>query len=367
MKTDICESFLKLVRLGVGESSDATTPIITDWLHLKELAEEQGLSSVLLDGVNACHNLERPPKEFLLNWIGEVLQGESFAKLQWNVATDMAGLFHNYGIKTYILKGFLISECYPKPNHRVSVDVDCFLLSSKDGFNAWALGNDLIRSKGVQVNTDFYKNSSFEISGVMVENHQYLVPFRGNKRLMELEKFFQSQMKVAAGMTDDSDNIYNSKFENTLLYRPPVMVTALFLIEHAYSHFLHEGLTWRMVLDWVLFSRKHNEEIDWASFDAVVEEYGLWKFYDSYNRLGMYFIGEVHDSNLTPCDKRMLEDIWSKLDLHETVKGVRGKLALAGNTWRARWKYRYFTEMNWLQALLIQMKGFLFDKHPHLY
>ena len=65
-------------------------------------------------------------------------------------------------------------------------------------------------------------------------------------------------------------------------------------------------------------------------------------------------------------DKRMLEDIWAPLDLHETLYGVKGKLALAGNTWRARWKYKYFAEINWLHALWIQACGVLFDKQPRL-
>ena len=47
-------------------------------------------------------------------------------------------------------------------------------------------------------------------------------------------------------------------------------------------------------------------------------------------------------------------------------KRADGQLALAGNTWRARWKYRYFTGMNWMQALWIQVKGFLFEKNPSL-
>lgn len=58
----------------------------------------------------------------------------------------------------------------------------------------------------------------------------------------------------------------------------------------------------------------------------------------------------------------MLEDIWAPLDVHETVTGLRGKLALAGNTWRARWKYRQFTDMTWLRALWIQAKGVVIGK-----
>lgn len=62
----------------------------------------------------------------------------------------------------------------------------------------------------------------------------------------------------------------------------------------------------------------------------------------------------------------MMEDIWAPLDVHETVIGVRGKLALVGNTWRARWKYRFFTDISWHRALWIQVKGYLFEKEPKI-
>lgn len=65
-------------------------------------------------------------------------------------------------------------------------------------------------------------------------------------------------------------------------------------------------------------------------------------------------------------DKRMLEDVWAELDVHDTVRGIKGKLALAGNTWRARWKYKYFSNISMTQALWIQVKGFLFEKRPKL-
>ena len=360
--TRIQEAFIQLVRLGTGHTDTTEITDDVDWEGVKALAEMQGLSDIVLDGIERFKSfkvevVQEPPQEFLLEWIGETLQSESMYNLQNEVAGDVAKLFHRNGIKTYMLKGAVISECYPKPQHRVSVDVDCFLLPEKSDFDAWALGNDLIRNKGFLVNSDFYKNSSFDISGVSFENHQFLTPFRGNKRLVALEKKLQELIRQ-----DKGEDI----IEGTCLYRPPVMVTALFLIEHAYSHFLHEGLTWRMVLDWMLFSREHKDEIDWTLLDEKINEFGFRKFYDSYCRLGKYALGKLQESKLTKNDKRMLEDVWTELDVHETVKGVKGKLALAGNTWRARWKYRYFSEDSMLKALWIQVKGFLFEKNPSL-
>ena len=392
MDTNLHELFIQLVRVGIGTSKDAKIPNEVDWVQLKALADSQGLSAVVLDGMDMLNTnpsagsgqvwngSKQMPKRVRLEWSGEVLQQEQVNAIQQKAAGEMALLFHENGIRTYVLKGQVIAECYPRPEHRHSVDMDCFVVNENQNDNengVWEQGNKVIEEAGFEVKRDFYKNSTFFFPGLTVENHRFLTPFRGNKRLKSLERLLQR-------LINDNDNENENRFEETYLYRPPVMVSALFLIEHAYSHFLHEGLTWRMVLDWVMFCRRHREEIDWKAFEGYVDEFGFRRFYDVFNAIGVETFNE--NDNLgsnTNCTnntngvlpltsdflnrkQRMLEDIWAPLDLHETVTGVKGKLALAGNTWRARWKYRYFTDMNWMQALWIQVKGFLFEKEPRL-
>jgi len=356
VNNNLKESFLVLVRMGLEHVSGAL-PDNRVWSAIHALANQQGLSAIVMDGIERLPKNQRPPQVILLNWIGETLQSESQNAVQKRAAGEMADVFYNNHIRTYVLKGEVIAECYPKPNHRLSVDLDCYVRPISGDFDAWTIGNDLIRNKGYEVKTDFYKNSTFLLPGLTVENHRYLTPFRGNKKLTTLESVLQSLLHMDKG---------EDRFEDTWLYRPPVMVTALFIIEHAYSHFLHEGLTWRLVLDWMMFGKKRQKEIDWIALEAYVDEFGFRKFYDSYVRLGQYLLGDISEEALTKADRLLLEDIWSPLDLHKTVRGIKGKLALAGNTWRARWKYRHFTDMSWLTALWIQVKGFLFDKHPSL-
>lgn len=175
--------------------------------------------------------------------------------------------------------------------------------------------------------------------------------------MKKLEKYLQQGLRADRG---------EDKIEGTDLYRPPVMVSALFLIEHAYSHFLHEGLTWRHVLDWAMFNRRHREEIDWRTFGGLVDEYGFRKFYDSYCRLGDYLLGDLTAEGLTPADRRMLSDVWAPLDLHKSLHGLKAKFQLAGNYWRARWKYRLFTDMSWLRALAEWVLGAAFERQPKL-
>jgi hypothetical protein len=348
--------FLALVRLGIGHHDDAL-PNNPDWEAIKTLAAEQGLSAVVVDGIEKMPDEQRPPKMVLLQWIGETLQQEQQYGTQQKAAEDMASLFHHNYIRTYVLKGTVVAECYPKPSHRMSADMDCYLLPEKGEFDAWSLGNDLMKASGYEVGIGFYKNSSFHLPDVLVENHQYLTPFRGNRKLKELERLLQ------AWIHQDTEP---KRFDGTWLNRPPVMVSALFLIEHAYSHFLHEGLTWRMVLDWVMFRKKHEDEIDWKEFKARIDEFGFFKFYDAFVRMGLLLMGELSEEELTISEKSMLDDIWSPLDLPETLHGVKGKLALVGSTLRARWKYRYFGDISMTHGLWIQVIGFLFMKHPKL-
>lgn len=282
---------------------------------------------------------------------------EARCDAQAKAAKSLGELFYENCIRTYVLKGTVVAECYPNPKHRMSADMDCILLPLSGDEDAWKKGNDLVREKGFYVSEGFYKNSSFHLPGLMVENHKFMTPFRGSNYLRRLENVLQALIRSDEG---------EDRIDGTWLYRPPVMMSSLFLIEHAYSHFLHEGLTWRMVLDWMLFTRKHKAEIDWVTLDVFIEEFRFRKFYDSFYRLGKYLFGELNSEDLELRDKRMLEDIWAPLDLHESLHGLKAKIQLAGNYWRARWKYRLFTDTTWAHALTEWVFGAVFERHPKL-
>lgn len=371
MTTNIHDLFLRLVRMGLGcadHSSDLIPQLsVKDWQALESIANEQRLLGVMLDGVEKLPRELRPEKKAILQSIGQLIQSEQQYAVQEHAAAEMGLLLHQHGIRTYVLKGAVVAECYPRPEHRRSVDMDCFLKAHTESTDitettqvseeVWEKGNRVVEEAGFEVARGFYKNSTFHLPGLAVENHRFMTPFRGNARMKRLERRLQGMIIKDAG---------EDRFEGTWLYRPPVIVSALFLIEHAYSHFLHEGLTWRHVLDWTMFSRRHREEIDWEAFDGLVDEYGFRKFYDSYSRLGRFLVGELADDGLTPADRRMLADVWAPLDLHESLHGLKAKLQLAGNYWRARWKYRLFTDMTWLRALAEWVLGAVFARQPRL-
>ena len=142
--------FIQLVRLGVGCTADDLSQSI-NWSKIRAVAACHGLSAIVLDGVERLSTRLAPPKAFLLQWIGEVLQRERTYSVKQESTIKLAKLFHENAIRTYELKGGVVSECYPKPDHRPSVDLDCFLLPVGGDFDAWELGNDLIRTRGIAI------------------------------------------------------------------------------------------------------------------------------------------------------------------------------------------------------------------------
>lgn len=346
------------MRIGLGV--DGTIPPVKDWESVLNVATALGVGAIAFDGYIRKYGAGAPemPSAVKKQCIALSYGFDSNYVRQMKTAEELGSLFTGAGIRTYVLKGRVVAECYPVPGHRWSSDMDCFLLPSSVGdFDAWEKGNSLIEGKGLRVRRGFYKNSSFSVSGLLVENHRFLTPFRGNRTLERLEALLQGMMRADSG---------SSKFADAELYRPPVMVSAIFMIEHSYSHFLHEGLTLRIIADWIMFSRRHADEIDWELFERYIDEFGFRRFYDAYLHLGEYLIGDRLEESLTDAEKRMWNSVWDGLDLHETLHGIRGKMNLVGNTLRARWKYRLFSPISMLRALWIQVKGFLFIRHPEL-
>lgn len=54
--------FLSIVRMGIGNTTMLQVPDEVDWNGLETLAAEQGLSAVLVDGVEKFPEGKRPPQ-----------------------------------------------------------------------------------------------------------------------------------------------------------------------------------------------------------------------------------------------------------------------------------------------------------------
>ena len=86
-----------------------------DWKQLKYLADEQGLSAVILDGIDKLNtklskSTNTLPLQMKLEWIGEVLQNYEQRYTAYEKAiSSLAGFYNQHGFKMMVLKGYACS------------------------------------------------------------------------------------------------------------------------------------------------------------------------------------------------------------------------------------------------------------------
>lgn len=321
-----------------------------DWRKLYEVSQKQGVGAFALEALKDM-NL-KPAKALLLKWISLSIVIEKNYKRQERAATALAGKFAESGIRTLVLKGLAISKCYPIPHYRQCGDADIFLVKGKE--NACEQGNKIVEALGIVVNRDYYKNSSFTLKGLHVENHRFCTQIRGSKRTKRLERILEAMLFL-----EGTEQIGDTNMEV-----PCAMFNALFLTEHAKNHFLREGISLRHICDWMMFKRKYAEDVDWELFEETVRDFGLLRFAKSMNHLAD-FIAYGKEKVLYERDKLLLKDTLSeRVSTSSQEFSLKGRWVLIKETLRSRWKYKMFSDVSMAQWLLQSCLGYFFDRKP---
>ena len=259
-----------LLRLAVdraGGERIATEAV--EWSAVYNMARKQGVLAVAFDGLTKLFAQDKEfaksfPLSLKMQWINAVLSIERRYDYSREVCAELAEKWAEQGVKTLCLKGMAFSTYYPVPNHRECGDFDCYL------YDDYANGNALAKSLGAKVDDGWYKHSEIVYRKVMIENHQYIVAVRGGERLKRLHNLLDTMAR-----TEVCKPIFDTKIE-----MPSAMFNALFLNHHALTHFLSEGIRLRHILDWAMFIEKEQDNLDWARFYSICEEYDLRKFVD---------------------------------------------------------------------------------------
>ena len=343
MDNKIQKDFLTLVRLGIGtgtvSGSWLQNPIA--WQGVKDLAEKQGLGAIVLDGVEKLPERQRPPKVFLLEWIGETLQRyECRYDLYCKAISEMAEFYNKHGFKMMILKGYACSLDWPKPEHRPCGDIDIWLFGQQKEADA-----ALVNEKMVKIDKSHHHHSVFYWGEFMVENHYDFVNVHAHRSSAEMEKVFKELGQ------DDSHVV---KVDGQKVYLPSPNLHALFLIKHMVSHFTASEINLRQVLDWAFFVKAHTKEIDWEWLNGMIEKFHMKDFENCINAICVEDLG--FDATIfqsvqfyPQLKERVLADILSPAFETAEPKGFIARWTYKYRRWKGNaWKHNMcYKESRW--------------------
>ena len=274
------KALLSLIRLGLGHDGGIQKTEF-NWLAIKTLADQQELTAVVLDGIERFKNLnvrgvQGPDKQFLLQWIGEVMQNYDTRYIAYEKAiSTLAGFYNQHGYKMMVLKGYACSLDWSKPNHRPCGDLDIGQQKEAD--------ERLVSEKAIKIDNSHHHHTVFCWNDFMVENHYDFLNVHSRKPNIELEKIFKELGNDDSHFVELNDNA--STGSATKVYLPSPNLHALFLMRHLVAHFTSVSITLRQVLDWGFFVEKHTKEVDWAWLIEVLKKFHMIEFYNTINAI----------------------------------------------------------------------------------
>ena len=349
----------RLVRIAIG-TEEADVLLDTkgvEWAKVYAMARKQGVLALAFDGLMKLFEADKEfvksfPQPLKLQWINAVFRIEQRYNVSREVCTDLAENWAKHGIKTLCLKGMAFSTYYPEPSHRECGDFDCYL------YDDYAKGNQIARELGANIDESMYKHSEMLYRRVMVENHRFIVAVRNGKKTKSLHALLDSLAR-----NEKRTALFDTKIE-----MPSAMFNAIFLNYHSLSHFLSEGIRLRHLLDWALFLKSEQKNLDWERFYEVCEEYHLRAFVDCMTALAVDVCGvKLENDAITaasPYAERVLDSIINEDNavFSQNVGAWRKRMLLVKNIFISRWKYKAFSTQGVIARLCSLVWGFI--THP---
>lgn len=275
-KDSIVEIMLEFVRAAVLERD----PIIPqnrkiDWDKMMDISSAHNLLAWVWDGMCKLPTKQQPPRQQRINWGISAQEIWNAYGHQRNVLKDIIKVCAQNHIRLLLLKGIGLSQMYPKPESRMSSDIDIFL------FGDYEKGNKVL------ANNSFYyggKHSVFNYLGVTIENHQNF--FIHGTRLQKNVDYY----------------LFSSVEECVLsrggYYVLPVTAGLVHLLVHSLVHLNNprERITIRNVVDFAYYVFYHKHHLLPEDCCKVMRELGLEKAFDLFLQLSEWALGVDYSS-----------------------------------------------------------------------
>ena len=355
---------LRLVRMGLGNGGVCDLAERIEWNALLDLAVQQGVPAIVLDGVKDVLPSPFAAGDRLckMQWVGMVMNMERQYAAYEKVIGELAAFYQQNGINMMLLKGYGLSKYWPVPNHRPVGDIDIYLMG--DGNKVWKRADQLLHERlGIEVDNGHHHHSVFTYRGVMVENHYDFVNVHSHRSSRWIERLFK-RLAASGHETYMLDN-------GARIILPSPLLNMLFVARHSACHFAAEGMTLRMLCDWVLLARQRKDDIDWDEFWKICVVMGMAKFVLCMAHIAHRYLGFALDVFHIPAVysnfgteeaeliERVLEDCFSSRHKVKEPAGV-GYIIARYKLWKGNlWKHRIVYTDSVISTFLAQIKSHL--------
>lgn len=326
------KQFFYLLRAAIGTGPFFERPRASDeWRAMYRLSVVQGVTAVVFDFVKTLPKSEAPDRALLMEWLSAATSVEQTMRRMQVTAEAFAEEMNKREIPVVVLKGMAFAQYYPNPLFRECGDLDCYMMGKKEEGDLAAV------ELGGKVEEAGYKHSHLIYKGLTIENHRFFTDFDNTPTGMLTEQVLGELIQEGQIYLGDSK-----------LSCPSANFNALFLLKHAQGHFIDEGIRMRHVLDWALFLRGEQENVDWSRVLPMLEITRTTQFAGVMTAIAVEHLRIIiHDKGLLTLTKsaeqRMVEAVLADIMGDQPaiyVDGLWHKTKRILRRFRRMWKFR---------------------------
>lgn len=280
------EAFFALVRAGLWGEADANLNLNAndnlfegvEWEKIYQLAQEQSIQGLVLAGLE--HSDIKPPKELLLQWIGEVQIIEQRNKEMNAFVANLIEKLRKEDVYTILVKGQGIAQCYARPMWRASGDVDLFL-TEQNYYKAKQLLKTI--SNDVQEERDYNLHLAMKVYSWDVELHGTLRAYLGKK----VDRVIDGVQKD----TFENGKVRVWRDNNTDIILPAPDNDVIFVFTHILMHFFRGGIGLRQICDLCRLLWTYKNEIDIDLLKSRLKDAGLFSEWYAFAAIAVEKLG----------------------------------------------------------------------------
>ena len=225
-----------------------------DWAELFRLCQHHQILPMIYDTVYACPAFASCPPDLVQMIKGQVIRQVMTQSRKTEEFLQLYGKLTEQGLTPVVVKGIICRSLYREPDYRCSGDED--VLIPAEQFHKCA---DV-----------FAQNQMDILEPDMNPDEEGEVPYYhvGGMLHIELHKeLFSSESEAYGGLNRLFDDVFDRKIQAEVngvkVYTMCHTDHLLYLILHAFKHFLHGGFGIRQVCDIMIYAEAYGAEIDW--------------------------------------------------------------------------------------------------------
>ena len=300
------QSFLlTLVRMALWGGEESLPADLPDWQEVLALAKKQTLLGLVAEAVPMLpEGLQPDPQTKLQLHTAAMRIMSSHALLNRKVA-DIKTRMDSYGIHTVLFKGQGVALNYPNPQSRQCGDIDLYV-GEKNFARALELLNPETTKKASEYR--FVKHFNIEEDGVEIEIH----------RIAEILPGFGHDRRFQRWTVDNLCGPAVRKVEigGATVNLPPAEFDVLYIMNHAWHHFMTGGIGLRQLCDWSIQLHRYGRSVDVDALSNNLRSFGLIRAWKILSCVAVGYLGlpedecPLYDASYAGKAAKVLDVIW---------------------------------------------------------